>query len=130
MPIFAFTNAQICLTGTNFSTLASDPVVQGVFLGATLGKPIGIISVTFVLVKIGFAKLPKHVDWIQIIAVGIMGALGFTMSILISGLAFDVPQEIMAAKFAILMGSCVASIVGILFVFVAQAIKADARAKA
>ncbi len=130
LPIFAFTNAQICLTGTDFSTLASDPVVQGVFLGATLGKPIGIISVTFVLVKIGFAKLPKHVDWIQIIAVGIMGALGFTMSILISGLAFDVPQEIMAAKFAILMGSCVASVVGILFVFVAQAIKADARAKA
>lgn len=126
LPVFAFTNAQVRLVGIDFSTLALDPVVQGVFLGATLGKPIGIILVVFVLVRIGFARLPKHVDWIQIIGLGIMGALGFTMSILISGLAFSAHQEVLAAKFAVLTGSVSAGIFGILFILIAQSVQAKA----
>ena len=126
LPVFAFTNAQVRLVGIDFSTLALDPVVQGVFLGATLGKPIGIILVVFVLVRIGFARLPKHVDWIQIIGLGIMGALGFTMSILISGLAFSAHQEVLAAKFAVLTGSVSAGICGILFILIAQSVQAKA----
>lgn len=71
---------------------------------------------TFLLVKIGFAKLPQNMDWVQVAAVGIMGGLGFTMSILISGLAFDAASEVMAAKCAILLGSFTSAILGIVFV--------------
>lgn len=120
LPLFAFTNAQLRLVDVNITQLVGDSVAQGAFLGAFLGKPIGIILVTYLLVKIGFARLPKHVNWTQIIAVGIMGAMGFTMSILISGLAFDAPQEVLAAKFAVLCASCISGILGIVFVLVSQ----------
>ena len=115
LPLFAFVNAQLRLVGADFGAIVMDPVTRGVFFGAVLGKPLGIISVTLLLVKIGFAKLPKNMDWVQVAAVGIMGGLGFTMSILISGLAFPVePFELLAAKAAILCGSVTAAVLGML----------------
>ena len=92
LPLFAFTNAQVRLVGVDVSSIVTDCVPQGVFLGAVVGKPLGIILGHVVLVRIGFAKLPRHVDWSQVIAVGIMGGMGFTMSILISSLAFTDPR--------------------------------------
>ena len=121
LPLFAFVNAQLRLVGADFGAIVMDPVTRGVFLGAVLGKPLGIISVTLLLVKIGFAKLPKNMDWVQVAAVGIMGGLGFTMSILISGLAFASASEVMAAKCAILVGSLTSAVLGIVFVRVATA---------
>ena len=128
LPIFAFVNAQLHLVGTDFTSIIADPVAQGVYLGAVLGKPLGIFLVTFLLVKIGFAKLPEHMDWVQVAAIGIMGGLGFTMSILISGLAFAEPGEVLAAKCAILLGSVTSAVLGILFVKVATA-RRDASAE-
>ena len=124
LPLFAFTNAQVRLVGVDLGSILTDCVAQGVFLGAVLGKPLGIISVTYLLVKIGFASLPDHVSWSQIIAVGIMGGMGFTMSILISSLAFADPAEVLAAKCAILAGSVVAGGAGLIFVSVHDKIKA------
>lgn len=121
LPLFAFVNAQLRLVGADFGSIVMDPVTRGVFFGAVLGKPLGIISVTLLLVKIGFAKLPKNMDWVQVAAVGIMGGLGFTMSILISGLAFASASEVMAAKCAILVGSLTSAVLGIVFVRAATA---------
>lgn len=121
LPLFAFVNAQLRLVGADFGAIVMDPVTRGVFFGAVLGKPLGIISVTLLLVKIGFAKLPKNMDWVQVAAVGIMGGLGFTMSILISGLAFASVSEVMAAKCAILVGSLTSAVLGIVFVRAATA---------
>ena len=121
LPLFAFVNAQLRLVGADFGAIVMDPVTRGVFFGAVLGKPLGIISVTLLLVKIGFAKLPKNMDWVQVTAVGIMGGLGFTMSILISGLAFASASEVMAAKCAILVGSLTSAVLGIVFVRAATA---------
>lgn len=121
LPLFAFVNAQLRLVGADFGAIVTDPVTRGVFFGAVLGKPLGIISVTLLLVKIGFAKLPKNMDWVQVAAVGIMGGLGFTMSILISGLAFASVSEVMAAKCAILVGSLTSAVLGIVFVRAATA---------
>ena len=121
LPLFAFVNAQLRLVGADFGAIVMDPVTRGVFFGAVLGKPLGIISVTLLLVKIGFAKLPKNMDWVQVAAVGIMGGLGFTMSIVISGLAFASASEVMAAKCAILVGSLTSAVLGIVFVRAATA---------
>ena len=121
LPLFAFVNAQLRLVGADFGAIVMDPVTRGVFFGAVLGKPLDIISVTLLLVKIGFAKLPKNMDWVQVAAVGIMGGLGFTMSILISGLAFASASEVMAAKCAILVGSLTSAVLGIVFVRAATA---------
>ena len=116
LPVFAFANAQVRFVGVDFTGVLMNPVTQGAYFGAMLGKPIGIILVTLVLVKIRFAKLPRHVTWDQIIAVGIMGSMGFTMSILIAGLAFPNPEDVMAAKVAILLASFTSAIIGVGFV--------------
>ena len=116
LPLFAFANAQVRLVGADLSAILVDPVSIGATCGAVLGKPIGIIGVTFILVKLGLFKLPRGVDWKQITAVGIMGGLGFTMSILIAGLAFTDPDQVLAAKVAILAGSVIAAVAGLTFV--------------
>ena len=120
LPIFAFVNAQITLVGADFVALLSSSIAHGVFFGAVLGKPLGIIFVTFLLVKAKICKLPAKVDWIQITAVGLMGGLGFTMSILISNLAFPDAGEILAAKVAVLVASFASAVLGLLFVHIAE----------
>lgn len=115
LPIFAFVNAQVRLVGVDPMAIVSDPVTLGSFFGALIGKPVGIILVTWLLVKVGFAKLPRGVNWHQVTGVGIMGGLGFTMSILIAGLAFTEPAEVLAAKCAILSCSVVAAAVGCVY---------------
>jgi len=116
LPLFAFVNAQVSLVGVDMGALVTDPVTRGVYLGALLGKPLGIIGMTALLVGIGFAKLPHGVDWRQVVGVGIMGGMGFTMSILISSLTFTSAAEITAAKCAILAGSVTSAVVGCIYI--------------
>lgn len=116
LPLFAFVNAQVSLVGVDMGALVTDPVTRGVYLGALLGKPLGIIGMTALLVGIGFAKLPHGVDWRQVVGVGIMGGMGFTMSILISSLTFTSAAEITAAKCAILAGSVTSAVVGCVYI--------------
>lgn len=118
LPVFAFVNAQVRFVGVDPLHILASPIAAGTFFGALLGKPLGIILVTALLVKIGFARLPKGVNWPQVVGVGIMGGLGFTMSILIGNLAFVAPEEILAAKCAILLCSVVAAILGCVYLLV------------
>ena len=115
LPLFAFVNAELHLVGANMASVLTSPVAHGVFLGAVVGKPIGIIGVTVLLVRLGFARLPRGMDWAQVVTVGLMGGVGFTMSILICGLAFADPADAIAAKCAILLGSVASALLGMLF---------------
>lgn len=119
LPIFAFVNAQVRLVGVEPLGLLLDPVAIGVYAGMVLGKPLGIFGMTFLLVKAGVAELPRGVHWHHIAGVGILGGIGFTMSILISGLAFtEIPSELLAAKTAILAGSVTAAALGLAYMHV------------
>ena len=116
LPVFAFVNAQVRLVGVDLGALVVDPVALGVYFGMLLGKPIGIFGMTFALVKAGVAELPSGVRWPHIAGVGILGGVGFTMSILIAGLAFtQIPAELLAAKTAILAGSVSAAFIGLAY---------------
>ncbi len=120
LPIFAFVNAQVRLVGVDPATLLFDPVALGVYFGMLLGKPIGIAGMTALLVKTHLAELPRGVRWPHIIGVGILGGIGFTMSILIAGLAFtEIPAELLAAKTAILVGSVSAALLGLAYMHLA-----------
>ena len=116
LPLFAFVNAELHLVGENFGAILSNPAALGTYLGAVVGKPVGIILVTALLVRLGFARLPRGMGWGQVVAVGILGGVGFTMSILISGLAFADPADAVAAKCAILLGSVTSALLGYAFV--------------
>lgn len=115
LPLFAFVNAELRLVGANLASVLTSPVAHGVFLGAVVGKPVGIIGVTVLLVRLGFARLPRGMDWAQVVTVGLMGGVGFTMSILITGLAFADPADAIAAKCAILLGSVTSALLGLAF---------------
>ena len=116
LPIFAFANAQVRLVGADLTALIMDPVTLGTHFGMLLGKPIGIIGVTYLLVKLGLAELPRGVNWNHIVGVGILGGIGFTMSILIAGLAFPtLLEEQLASKTAILCASVSSAILGMIY---------------
>jgi Na+:H+ antiporter, NhaA family len=123
LPLFAFANAQLRVVGVDPLSIVCDPVAQGVFFGLVLGKPLGIFAVTAVLVKIGFSPLPEGSTWGQMLCVGVLGGVGFTMCILISGLSFDYGTEQLAAKCAILVASVTASLLGLLLLNVMHAIE-------
>jgi NhaA family Na+:H+ antiporter len=115
LPLFAFVNAQVRLVGVDLSALLVDPIVRGVFFGALIGKPIGVIGMTTLLVKLGPFSLPHPMDWRQLVIVGLLSGVGFTMSILIAGLAFTNLAEVNAAKCAVLAAAVIASAAGLLF---------------
>ena len=124
LPLFAFANAQLRLVGVDPASILSDPVAQGVFLGLVLGKPLGIVAVTALLVKIGFSPLPENSNWGQMLCVGVLGGVGFTMCILISGLSFGSGPEQLAAKCAVLTASVFASLLGLVLLNVSHALSA------
>ena len=130
LPLFAFANAQLRVVGVDPASILGDPVAQGVFFGLVLGKPLGIVAVTTVLVKVGFSPLPEGSTWGQLICVGVLGGVGFTMCILISGLSFEYGAEQLAAKCAILAASVTASVLGLVLLNVAHAIEGKRRGRA
>lgn len=122
LPVFAFVNAQVRLVGVDMAAVLAGSVTRGAYFGAVLGKPLGIILVTLVLVRLGFAKLPRGMDVKQVVTMGLMGGVGFTMSILISGLAFADAQEQLEAKCAILAASVTSALLGLAFIHIADAV--------
>ena len=112
MPLFALSNSGIHI-GFGFFAALADPVALGVLVGLVIGKFSGIILFTWLMVKARFAKLPKGASWKHMIGVGLLGGIGFTMSMFISGLAFDDADHVEKAKYGIFMASIVAGISGI-----------------
>ena len=113
MPIFALANAGVYLGGDALEKLVS-PISVGVICGLALGKPIGIVSFAWLAVRSGLAALPVNVKWRQIIGVGMLSGIGFTMSLFIASLAFGSDAEMETAKFGILAASIVSAVGGTL----------------
>lgn len=113
LPIFALANTAITFNG-NFGQMLTENYSLGIALGLIIGKPLGIFLLTYSTVKIGLCKLPKDLNWKSIFSVGLLGGIGFTMSIFITLLAFDDEMIINNAKLAILLSSLVAGILGFL----------------
>lgn len=118
LPLFALTNADVSFIGGDLGAIFSNPAMYGVFFGLVLGKPIGILVFSLLIVKTKLASLPENVNWAHMLGAGILGGVGFTMAIFVANLAFDDPQTVAAAKLAILAASLVAGVVGFLVLFV------------
>lgn len=92
-----------------------DPVMLGIFAGLVFGKPIGISLAVWLTTRIGLTKLPDGVRMIQILGIGCLGGIGFTMSIFVTNLAFAAGPMTDQAKVAVLISSATAAIIGVLF---------------
>ncbi|NTU79460.1 MAG: Na+/H+ antiporter NhaA [Chloroflexales bacterium] len=111
MPIFALANAGVVLPTQGLSAEAL-PVTLGIVVGLVLGKPIGLIGTTWLVVRLGIARLPAEVNWRQISGVGCLAGLGFTMSLFIATLGFAEADLLEAAKLGILVASLSAGLIG------------------
>lgn len=111
MPIFALANSGIVI-GADFLTSIINPVSIGVTAGLVVGKFVGILLFTWLMVKTGASVLPEGANWRHITGVALLGGIGFTMSLFISGLAFNNPVFVDQAKYGILIASIVAGVMG------------------
>ena len=115
MPLFALANAGVAMGGMTLASLAH-PVAAGVGLGLLLGKPIGILGLSFLTVRLGWAKLPRGAGWLQVAGVGLIAGIGFTVALFVASLSFrGVAGLEPLAKIGILTASTLAAVVGALF---------------
>lgn len=113
MPLFALANAGVPLGQASFDGDGRE-VFTGVLLGLLIGKPIGVILLSFLAVKLKIAQLPRGVSWIGVTIVGLSAGIGFTMAIFISQLAFPPGQVLETAKLSILCASALAAFIAFL----------------
>ncbi|VEI47404.1 pH-dependent sodium/proton antiporter [Actinobacillus equuli] len=115
LPLFAFSNAGVSLSGMSLEQIAS-PLPLGVALGLIIGKPLGVFLFSYLAVLLRIAKLPKGINFKQIFAIAVLCGIGFTMSMFIAGLAFGeehADESLLAlARLGILMGTFVSAVIG------------------
>jgi NhaA family Na+:H+ antiporter len=111
MPIFALVNTNITFESGMVEGLSGN-LGLGILLGLFLGKPIGIFLMSWISVKLKVAELPAETKWPHVLGLGLLGGIGFTMSIFIALLSFENIQFQTEAKFAVLIGSTLSGLCG------------------
>jgi NhaA family Na+:H+ antiporter len=112
VPLFAVTAAGVTLGGAaGLASALSDPVAVGVLLALVVGKPVGVIAATWAVARFTRARLDAGLAWIDVVGLGILAGIGFTVSLLIGELAFGAGSERDGhAKVAVLAGSVTAAL--------------------
>ncbi len=117
LPLFAFANAGVSFDGIDVSMISS-PLLLAIACGLIIGKPVGVFGFSYISVKLGLAKLPDGINFKQIFAVAVLCGIGFTMSMFLASLAFDVDAGESVntlSRLGILLGSTVSATLGYLF---------------
>ncbi len=118
IPIFALANAGIPIDFASLGSIVTHPVSMGITLGLVVGKLVGISGFSWLAVKLGVTRLPHDIDFKHLIGVGLMGGIGFTMSIFIAELGFaHLPEDLLMAKTGVLLASLVAGISGFVWLY-------------
>ena len=107
VPLFALFAAAVDLRSIDLGAVTGSPILLGVLVGLVVGKPIGILLAARLATALG-AKLSAGMHWIDIALVGALGGIGFTVSLLISELAFANEESLGAAKIGVLIASLAA----------------------
>ena len=115
LPIFALANTGIVISSSWAEDLSSANSI-GIVSGLVIGKPLGITLLVFIAVLLGVCRLPIGMNWKHVFGAGLLGGIGFTMSIFITNLAFTGEAELInASKIAILLASVTAGTIGFLW---------------
>src|SRR5437660_8686372 len=109
MPVFALANAGVAL-GSGAARSVVAPGSLGVICGLVIGKPIGIVLFSWLAIRTRLAGMLDGIGWCQIVGVGMLGGIGFTMSLFIANLAFGEAPALETAKVGILLASVVSGI--------------------
>lgn len=117
LPLFAFANAGVSLLGAGVEVLLN-PVALGIAAGLFIGKQAGIFISCYAAVKLGLARLPTDVSWLQMYAASLLCGIGFTMSLFIGTLAFEFEgtEYLTSVKLGVLVGSLMSAILGAMII--------------
>ncbi|WP_232534215.1 Na+/H+ antiporter NhaA [Plantactinospora sp. KBS50] len=111
VPVFAFFAAGVSLRGVDPARLFGDPVVLGVVAGLVFGKAVGLFGSTYLVSRWTRAELDGEITWSDLLGVALLGGIGFTVSLLIGGLAFGVGTERDDhIRAAVLLGSAISAV--------------------
>jgi NhaA family Na+:H+ antiporter len=113
LPLFAFANTGVSLDGVTFSSLL-EPIPLGITAGLFLGKQLGVMGAAWMVIKLGWARLPSGTRWRDLYGVAVLCGIGFTMSLFISSLAFGQGSTGFVAddRLGILCGSTLSALLG------------------
>jgi len=112
MPVFAFANAGIPLSGISWDTL-TNPVLIGTVAGLFIGKQLGVFFMTWLIIKLRLAAMPEDCGWLDIYAVSLICGIGFTMSLFIGSLAFqDILYYKVQVRLGVILGSLISGVLG------------------
>ncbi len=111
LPLFAIANTCIAIQSDWHAGL-NHPNTFGIILGLVIGKPLGIALFSSIGVSAGLCALPKNLKWAHILGAGMLGGIGFTMSIFITLLAFKDPETILYSKISIIIASVLSGVLG------------------
>ena len=114
VPIFALANAGVSLQGIDLVDSITSRVALGVALGLVAGKAIGVTGFSWLVVKLGWARLPSGVGWRHMMGTALLAGIGFTVALFIAQLAYTDPATVDLSKIGIFTGSMVAAILGYL----------------
>src|SRR5688572_25300163 len=115
LPIFALANTGVAI-GAGWMERLTDANSLGIILGLVAGKPLGVGLLSYAAVASGVCRLPSGVTWRHVVGAGLLGGIGFTMSIFITNLAFaGTPESAASSKLAILAASLIAGVAGYLW---------------
>jgi NhaA family Na+:H+ antiporter len=118
IPVFSLANAGIPVDWSSLGSIVTHPVSVGITAGLVVGKLIGIAGFSWVAVKLGLTSLPHGLNFKHIVGVGLMGGIGFTMSIFIAELGFaHSAEDLLMAKTGILIASALAGVSGFLWLY-------------
>lgn len=112
LPVFALANAGVAVGSLSAGPVGSE-VIVGIVAGLVVGKPLGILSASWLAIRFRLAELPKGITWRQMGGVAALSGIGFTMSLFIGGLAFSDPALLAAAKVGVLVASGASALLGL-----------------
>lgn len=111
LPTFAFANAGVSFEGIGFRSLL-EPVTLGIILGLVVGKQIGVFLPLWLMIKSGLAPMPANANYMQLYGMSLLCGIGFTMSLFIGGLAFELSDFEAPVRLGVLSGSLICAILG------------------
>ncbi len=112
MPLFALANAGVAVSGGALGA-ASWSVMVAVAVGLVVGKPLGVVLVSLLALRLRIGVLPAGLGLRHLLVLGVVAGVGFTMSLFIAKLAFVEPELLAAAKFGVLSASALAAALGL-----------------
>ncbi len=111
VPIFAFANTGVKVSGESISAAITSPIAWGIFFGLVIGKPLGVVTATWTAKKVRLAEYPVGANLPKILATGSAAGIGFTVSIFIANLAFPDRQTQDLAILAVIVASIVSGVI-------------------